>query len=472
MSISLASPFGKARRAETGAGPLPMDRTLLLVILGLVTLGLVMAFSSTIAYIVPGSGQIASRFFTSQVQAAALGLVLMFVISRIDYAILRKFALPVMVFTLILLVAVLFSPPLNGARRWLGGGSLQPSELAKTAVVVYGAAWLASRRDQLQSFFTGLLPFGLIVGMAAVLVFVEPDFGTTAVIVAVSFVMFFLAGASLKHFLVVGGCGVALYPIALTVFKHAGDRVRDFAATGDPNYWQNHVPQAKIGFALGHWFGIGLGNSYQRGFLPLPHTDSIMAVLGEELGLLGLLLTLALFGLLAWRCLVIGRRADSHFGAYLSGGVMMWLIVQLSINCLSLMEVIPFTGIPVPFLSVGGSSLVSVLVACGIVLSVSRGSRIIARTQSSEDGAPRAFVRTSRGGQGASDTVSRRDSGPRAPRVNKPRRATANSDVPVLVGRDVRTRREPTARRGAARNDRGAVRGQSGRYGGGTRSTG
>lgn len=473
MRISLTPSAARAARRAVTEGPRPMDRPLLVVILGLVTLGLIMAYSSTIGYIRPATGEIASRFFVSQVGAAALGLFVMFGISRIDYALLRRFALPFMAVTLLLLVAVLFTPSRNGARRWFGEGSFQPSELAKTAIVIYGATWLASRRDQLHSFFSGLLPFGLITGSAAVLIVVEPDFGTTAVVVSVAFVMFFLAGASLKHFLVVGGSGIALYPLALQLFPHAASRVKDFAATTDPTYWQNHVPQAKIAFALGNFFGTGLGSSYQKqGFLPLPHTDSIMAVLGEELGLLGLVLTLTLFGLLAWRCLVIGRRSDSHFGAYLAGGVMMWMIVQASVNMLSLMEVIPFTGIPVPFLSVGGSSLVSVLAACGFVLSVSRGSAIMANPQTDEQRAPGAFARTSRGIQGAIDSVGRRDRGTRPARVNNPRRVKANSDVPVLVGRDIRTRRENTGRRAAPGADRGAVRGRSGRYGGGSRPTG
>ena len=172
MRISLTPSAARVARRAAAEGPRGMDRTLLIVILGLVTLGLIMAYSSTIGYIRPATGEIASRFFVSQVGAAAIGLVVMFGISRIDYALLRKVALPFMVITLLLLVAVLFTPSRNGARRWFGEGSFQPSELAKTAIIIYGAAWLASRRDQLQRFFSRLLPFALLTGSAAVLIVV------------------------------------------------------------------------------------------------------------------------------------------------------------------------------------------------------------------------------------------------------------------------------------------------------------
>lgn len=470
MNTSLVS----ASRTRAAAQPQrPVDLVLLAVVVGLVVLGLMMAYSSTFVQIKPTDGQLGSEPFRRQVFWAGVGLVVMFAISRIDYGVLRRFALPVMAVTVILLILVLLTPKINGARRWLADGSFQPSELAKLAIVIYGAAWLASRRGQLGSLVTGLIPFSLITGLTAVLILVQPDFGTTSVVVASGFAMLFLAGASIKYFAAVAAAGVALYPLALEVFKHAAERVANFAASSDPNYWQKHVPQAKIAFALGSWFGTGLGTSYQKlTYLPLPHTDSILAVLGEELGLLGLLLTLALFALLAWRCLAIGRSADSHFGAYLAGGVMVWLVFQLCVNAMSLMEMIPFTGIPVPFLSVGGSSLVAVLAACGMVLSVSRGSRVLSQSEPVEGARGRGFARTSRGSEVESDALGRRDGGPRASRADNPGGAKTYCDAPVLVGRDIRPRRESTRQRAGSRDDRGVVRRGSGRYGGGPRSTG
>lgn len=450
--------------------PLPMDRTLLFIVLGMLVLGLVMAFSSTLFYLDETSGTLVSQQFMNQLFAAGIGLAGMLVISRVDYAIWRRFALPIMAVVLLLLVAVLFTQKTLGASRWLFDRRFQPSELAKGAMVIYGATWLASRRDQLGSFLTGLLPFGLIVGITALLIIVEPDFGTTSVVVAISVMMFFLAGASLKHFLAVGATagvtGALAYPVLMSLFPHAAARVANFAQSTDPNYWQNHVPQAKIAFALGHFFGSGLGSSSQKqGFLPLPQTDSILAVLGEELGLLGLILTLALFALFAWRCLAIARSADSHFGAFICVGVMTWLVVQLCINALSLMEVIPFTGIPVPFLSIGGTSLVSVMAACGLVLSVSRGSRRLAMAPARAASRVRAQARPTRGDQGEGDALSRGNGRTRAPRTNRAVSVTTNADVPVLVGRDIRVRRTTTSTRG------GAVRREPKRNGGGARPT-
>jgi cell division protein FtsW len=411
-------------------------------VLILTVLGLIMAYSTTFFWSQVQEGN-PFTLFVRQVAFAVLGVVVFFFFSRLDYGVWRRYAIWVMVGCLVLLVGVLlFGEAKFGARRTFLGGSIQPSELVKMAVIVYAAAWLASRRDQVQSFMNGMVPFGVIVGIVSALVMLQPDLSTTANIVLIALAMFFMAGASWTQLTFVILVSLATFLLMFALWPHATDRVNAFVQMlQDPNSLNvdYHIRQSLITLGGGGIFGSGIGAGGQKfGYLPTPHTDSVVAVLGEEMGLVGLLITLALFVVFAWRGLVVAHKADSPFGSFIAIGVVIWVISQMLMNVLAMLAMIPFTGVPVPFLSVGGSSLVSLLAACGIVVSVSRGSRMM-REEGETEESP-ALV-AANGGQSfrASSTVRGRNSRSRAARAYRaPGAAGDDAARSTIVGRDVR----------------------------------
>ncbi len=409
--------------------------------------------------------------FSKQLLYAGLGLVAFAIFGRLDYGLFRRFAVWVMAGCLLLLVGViLFGDDVFGARRTLLNGSVQPSELVKLGVIVYAAAWLASRRDQVQSVSNGLVPFGVIVGVVSFLIVVQPDLSTTAVIVIVALAMFFMAGASWRQLGLVALIAVLAFLVLITIVPHATVRVNEFLKVWRaPNEMDYHIRQTLITLGGGGLFGNGIGASGQKfGYLPTPHTDSVMAVLGDEMGLLGLVMTLALFVLFAWRGLHIAHTADTAFGSFIVIGVVIWVIGQMLLNVMAIMAMIPFTGVPVPFLSVGGSSLVSLLIACGVVISVARGSRIL-QGEGRQAGMP--FVAGgAKGGRviHASATIRGRNGRARFARAHRApgagRSAELESAEATIVGRDARANgviRRRASRRGTFSSgsaDPGAVR--------------
>jgi cell division protein FtsW len=280
--------------------------------------------------------------------------------------------------SLVLLVLVLgFGSVRFGAQRTFLNGSVQPSEPAKLAVVIYIAAWLSSKGEKIRQMTYGLVPFSVLIGVIAGLIVLQPDFSTAVLVVLTAIAMFFIAGADLLQ---VGlGClvGGGTFYLLIINSLHGSQRLDDYLATwSDPELVSYHVRQALVALGSGGLFGRGLGAGYQKfGYLPAPHTDSVFAVVGEELGLAGCLIVVALFALLAQRGFKIALEAREPFGAVLAVGVTCWLVFQAFINVAVMTATIPFTGIPLPFLSLGGSAMVSSLAAVGLLLSVSRGSR-------------------------------------------------------------------------------------------------
>jgi cell division protein FtsW len=408
-------------------------------VLLLTTLGLVMAYSTTFFWSQVQEGS-PFAIFGRQVVFAALGVLALVIFSRLDYGVLQRFAIWIMGACLALLLAVLFfGDDVFGARRTFLNGSVQPAELVKIAVIVYAAAWLASRRDQVQSVANGLIPFGVIVGVVSFLVVIQPDLSTAATIVIIATAMFFMAGASVLQIVLVTLIATGAFVALVTVLPYATDRINEFIKVWrEPTEMDYHIRQSLITLGGGGLFGNGIGASYQKfGYLPTPHTDSVVSVLGEEMGLVGLLVMIALFGLFAWRGLKVANEADTPFGSFIVIGVVTWVIGQMLLNVLAILAMIPFTGVPVPFLSVGGSSLVSLLAACGIVVSISRGSRML-REDAAEESLPRVRVK---GGHAfrASSTIRGRNSGARFARAHRVKSAAtdAGGDT-VVTGRDVR----------------------------------
>ena len=371
----------RVERARFGTGR--ADYVLVLTVAALLLIGLMMVYSTTFDWSYADTENPFS-FFLRQVMWVALGLLIMAVLSRIDYMWWRRLAVPVMGVALALLALVLaFGSVSFGAQRTFLNGSIQPSEPAKLAVIIYIAAWLASKGQKVRQITYGLIPFAVLIGLVAGLIVLQPDFGTAVLIVLTAGAMFFIAGADLLQ---VGlGCLVSGGTLYLLIINspHAAERLNNFMQTwSDSGSISYHVHQALVALGSGGLFGRGLGASYQKfGYLPAPHTDSIFAVLGEELGLAGCLVVVALFALLAQRGFKIALAARDPFGAVLASGLTCWLVFQALINVAVMTGMIPFTGIPLPFLSMGGSAMVSSLSAVGLLLGVSRGSQAAVTTR-------------------------------------------------------------------------------------------
>ncbi len=354
-----------------------IDYVLLLSVVALLVIGLMMVYSTTFDWALSKTHS-PFTFLVRQIMWVALGLVVMTILSRIDYDWWRRLAVPVMGMALVLLLLVLgFGSTVFGAQRTFLNGSVQPSEPSKLAIIIYVAAWLSSKGDKVRQMTYGLIPFAVLIGVIAGLIVLQPDFSTAILIVMTAGAMFFIAGADLLQ---VGlGCLVSGGTFYLLIINspHGSDRLQHYLETfSDPEAVSYHVHQALVALGSGGLFGRGLGAGYQKfGYLPAPHTDSVFAVLGEELGLIGCLMVVAMFALLARRGFKIALEARDSFGAVLASGLTCWLIFQALINVAVMTGLIPFTGIPLPFLSMGGSAMVSSLGAVGLLLSVSRGSK-------------------------------------------------------------------------------------------------
>lgn len=358
-----------------------------LVLLGSVALltviGLDMVYSSS--FVVAHNSPLLrsdTYFLIRQVVWVALGFAALLVTARIDYRRWRPLAAPALAATVLLLLAVLFShlgKTAYGAQRWLDLGPLpavQPSEFAKLALILYYSNWLSQRRERIGRLESGPLPFALVLLVVAGLIMAQPDFGSAFTVVVVAASMFFLAGAQIVHLIggmVIGGTVLAF--LASSV-GYRSQRLAAFLSSGeDPLGIGWHSTQASIALGSGGIFGLGLGASRQKFFyLYGAHTDSIYAIIGEELGLVGTLAVLGLFVLVAYRGYRIALGAPDTYGALLAAGVTSWITFQALINVAVVTSTVPFTGIPLPFVSFGGSSLVTSLAGVGLLLSISRHS--------------------------------------------------------------------------------------------------
>ena len=324
-------------------------------------------------------------FIARQAAFALVGLVLLWLFMRLDYHLLQPLSIALMAIALAGLLAVLMPGvgiERNGASRWLALGPLppiQPSEFAKLAIIVYISAWLASRShgDDIKHFWAGFLPFVLMVGLVASLVIVEPDMGTTIIIVLTTCTLFFVAGAPYRHlFLLILGGGLISWAV-IFVAHYRMDRIFSFLDPGkDPAGSGFHIRQLLIALGSGGPAGLGWGASRQKFFyVPGSHTDGVFAIIGEELGFIGAVAVIALFAFFVYRGLRTALNAPDPFGAYLAVGIVGWIAYQTLINIGGITRSIPLTGIPLPFISYGGSSLMAVLAAVGVLLSVSRYGR-------------------------------------------------------------------------------------------------
>lgn len=311
------------------------------------------------------------------------GTILLLVFARLPYQRLRALALPCLGLS-ILLLGLVFVPGLGvgsgGATRWLnlGGIVVQPSEFVKLMYLVYLAAWLESRGiEKLRSISQGVLPFVLTTGAIGALVVLQPDLGTSTVIAASAFATYLVAGGNLAHLAALGGLGVGSGLVIINTLSHSVDRIKVFLHPElDPQNIGYHVSQALLAIGSGGFLGQGLGYSRQKyQYLPEVTGDSIFAIVAEELGFLFTLLFLLIVGVFLFRGFRIAQRASDDFGRYLATGIIVWLGWQTCINIASMMTLLPLTGVPLPFVSYGGSALTTALAAIGILVNISRQSR-------------------------------------------------------------------------------------------------
>jgi cell division protein FtsW len=364
------------------------DYLLLVVAIALAALGILMVYSSTGHKAVLDGGSVFDGV-AEQLGWGLIGGLVLFLVMRVDYRYWRSFSILGLAVAFVLLVLVIGPsiPPLlepqlvNGATRWLQIGGLpsfQPTEIAKIALVLFLAHWLSKQGSGVRSFRRSLLPFLVLVGAMSALILLEPDLGTTGVIVLTAFSMFFVAGGSVIQLLLLVPVGAAAVAGVVLTKPYMLERIHifldPFADADDAGY---QTVQGLYSLAFGGITGRGLGESQrlrELGGLTVPaaENDFIFAVLGQEFGYLGGLLVIGLFLLLAWRGMRVAMHAPDTFGGLLALGITAWLTFQALINIGVVVNLIPMTGMPLPFLSKGGTSLVVVLAAVGILLSISR----------------------------------------------------------------------------------------------------
>jgi cell division protein FtsW len=317
-------------------------------------------------------------FLTKQLMWATLGIAVLWMVMRVDYQMYREpiFIWSALAIVALCLIAVMFSAPVNNARRWfsIGGLGIQPSELAKLAAIFFLADMLERRMQRINELGYGLLPIGIVVGALVGLIAIEPDFGTAMTLAVIAAVMIFAAGLSYTY--VFGSILLAL-PLVATMAMSAGYRRRRLLAFMNP--WEDplgdgfQIIQSLIAVGTGGVTGKGLMSGVQKLFyLPEPHTDFIFSVISEELGLIGATLVVICFCIITWRGLRVALSAPDRFGAFLALGLTTMVAVQAFMNMSVVLSLMPTKGIPLPLVSFGGSSLLINLVGMGVLLNVSQ----------------------------------------------------------------------------------------------------
>lgn len=385
---------------------------LLGIVFIMILFGMVMVLSASSVRAIASNGD-AYYYIKKQLISVIIGSAALFIFSQIPSSKLQKFAPHAIFITLAMLVAVLvpgIGKHMGGSSRWIpiGGFHLQPSEIAKIAVVLYTADFLSKRKNNLSDMKDLVYPYGLIIAAIALLVLKQPDLGTTVTICLAAFTLIFIGGVSLRYVATIGITGLIAGTYAIYSSKY---RFKRFAAflnpEADPLGAGYHIRQGLIAFGSGGIFGVGLGMSRQKYFyLPAAHTDFIFAIIGEELGLLGTLFTVLLFAAFTYYGIRISFQSKNLFSRLLGAGFTSMIALQALINMGAVTAVLPITGIPMPFISYGGSSLIVNLAAVGMLLGIALENE---KEASLRERAPRlhAIVKEGSGGRKKPIKVSR-----------------------------------------------------------------
>ncbi len=352
----------------------------LLVIIGVLLLFGLVVLSS--AGVIDGQNKFGSPqyYLLRQIQNGLIpGILFFLVFSRVGYKFWHKISVPLFLISIALLVLVFSSslgPVLRGAQRWLDFGrlSFQPSEAFKLSFIIYLAAWFSKRSANISRWSHSVMPFFVILGFISLLLIRQPDLGTLSIVILISIVMYFSAGANLKHLLFIVLILSIIFSILIYTEPYRFSRLQTFFNPSvDPEGRSYHIRQAILGIGSGGIFGVGFGKSQQKiNFLPEPVGDSIFVVLTEELGLVGAGFLIIVFLLLAVKLLYVAKNAPDAFSQLFTIGVLSWIIGQAFMNIGAVSGLIPLTGIPLPFVSYGGTAMASVLAALGIVNNIAR----------------------------------------------------------------------------------------------------
>ena len=360
----------------------PFDYTLFSTVIILFGIGLLMVLSASshlglLTYKNP------YHFFVRQFFFGIVGIAMMWFLSRVDYKIYKRLAKLIFFISIVLLCVVLVpgigSGETRGAKRWIDLGiiNFQPSEVVKVAMIIFLSASISENHKKLAKFWEGLIPYFVVIGVVAGLLYLEPHYSAIGIIGLISVVLLFVGGAKVSHFLAMGAVIAPIGVLGIFISKYRLDRIvgfldpwSDMKGTG----WQ--VIQSLYAIGSGGIFGLGLGQSKQKySYLPDAHNDFIMAILGEELGLLGMLFVITLFGILVWRGIVTAMKAPDLFSGLMAVGITMLIALQFVFNLAIVTSWFPVTGMPVPFMSYGGSSLLIFMSCVGILLNISRNVR-------------------------------------------------------------------------------------------------
>jgi cell division protein FtsW len=375
-----------SRRREKVAAPTrSFDVPLLLVVIALLVLGLIMLYSASWDFSLGAYGD-PMQMFKRQVLWMILGVIGAFILARLDYHHWRKLVILAMAFTIILLISVLLLSEIRfNAKRSFIEGSVQPSELAKLISIIYLAVWLFSKREHLKDIQLGLIPLGMILGIVGGLIYLQPDLSAAGTVLILGGLLFFLAGGDLKQIILLMIVAIIGGWMVVRVSPTGAERVNDFLnGIKDPTQASYHVRRSFEAIVNGGIFGTGIGRGETKLLgLPVPPTDSIFAVIAEELGLVGSVTLIGLYAALVWRGMVIARRAPDMLGTLLASGMALGIGLEALINMAVMVGLMPFAGNALPFISAGGSNLVVSLASIGILLNISRQSGV--KTEAGND---------------------------------------------------------------------------------------
>ncbi|MFA6081843.1 MAG: putative peptidoglycan glycosyltransferase FtsW [Patescibacteria group bacterium] len=357
-----------------------IDVQLATAIFGLAVFGLLMLYSASadLSRVATGSATNSTYYLILQLEAFGVGMVAWILLQLVDYHKYQKWMWWWFGVTAILLISVIFisKGEVNGAHRWISvfGQTFQPSEISKLTLILFLASWFSRQQSRVTSWTTGLLPFLLIIGAISALMLKQRDLGSLGVLVCIAVAMYVVAGAKLSQIstVILAMCAVVVTAIKIAPYRLA--RITAFlnpdAATLGTGY---HISQAKISIGLGGLWGKGFLQGVQKqGFLPEAHTDSIFAVVVEELGFLRASLVVLVFGFIGLRGLRVAKYAPDMFGTLLAVGITTWFVSQALINMSAMVSLVPLTGVPLPFISFGRSALVAAFMATGVLLNISR----------------------------------------------------------------------------------------------------
>jgi cell division protein FtsW len=385
--------------------PGPVDVTLAATLVGLIAFGVVMVYSASAVYAnnMFGDGH---HFVVRQTIFAAAAFVVLVVSARLNIGLLRRSTYPLLLMSIVLMVAVAlgFGRNAGGATRWLAVGpvNVQPAELAKLAMIMWLAHSLAKKSNQMRTFSIGFLPHVLVAGLLMLLCLAQPDFGSAVMIALLTFVVLFAAGAKAGYLL---GCVLLAIPVGYAAIASSPYRMRRIQAFLEPFEHRQgagyQITESLMSFGSGGWTGVGLGDGRQKLlFLPEAHTDFISAIIGEELGFIGIVLLCAAFGWVVFRGLRAAWRAQDEYAGYLAVGMTLFIGLQAFTNLAVAMGLLPTKGLALPFVSYGGSSLLVNAAAAGIILNTSRYG--VSRTGEApaliKPTKPQPRLRTARGG--------------------------------------------------------------------------